>query len=54
MFILSPTGIAVIDLKGLESLDFLWYLRQDWREKKKKDIYENIPGSCIWPKRNMP
>lgn len=36
MFILSPTGIAVIDLKGLESLDFLWYLRQDWREKKKK------------------
>lgn len=50
MFILSPTGIAVIDLKGLESLDFLWYLRQDWREKKKKIFMKIYQGAVYGPR----
>lgn len=50
MFILSPTGIAVIDLKGLESLDFLWYLRQDWRKKKKKIFMKIYQGAVYGPR----
>lgn len=52
MFSFFPSGITLIDLKGLECVEFFCILGKI--AKKEKLTYQNRLWSCMWPERNMP